>query len=163
MTTSEKTPTTPDSSPTGAASHLRTAGAIQLDYLFVYGPLMRGGHLHKWLHVPRHPVIFVDTAFVKNAFLYDCGDYPVVSIGAPDESVVWGEVFSFVEGSPLLRGHLDFIENVHGGQYRCLKTMAHLEHAEMQVAAWVYVGAGQWYKQGTRLIPSGRWSGKSAT
>ncbi len=131
--------------------------AVQLDYLFVYGTLMRGGQLHKTLSPPGSPVKFIDTAFVKNAVLYDCGDFPVLSIGATDDKFVWGEVFSFVEGSPLLRGHLDYVENVHGGMYRRMKTMAYLETLDMQVAAWVYVGSGQWWKTGTQVIPTGRW------
>jgi gamma-glutamylcyclotransferase (GGCT)/AIG2-like uncharacterized protein YtfP len=157
--TPEKMMTTPTATHFVAANP-RVHGAVQLDYLFVYGTLMRGGPLHKYLKVPNHLVTFVDTGFVKNALLYDCGDFPVLSLGVSEEQVVWGEIFSFVEGSPVLRGHLDFIENTHAGLYRRLKTLAHLEHAEMQVAAWVYVGAGQWWKQGTQVIPSGRWSDK---
>ena len=155
--TQQKAMTTPTGTPSAAVSGPRTYSAIQLDYLFVYGTLMRDGPFHKYLKVPNHLVTFVDTGFVKNAMLYDCGSFPVLSLGTSEEQVVWGEIYSFVEGSPLLRGHLDFIENTRAGMYRRLKTMAHLEHAEMQVAAWAYVGAGQWWKVGTRVIPSGRW------
>ena len=159
MTTAQET-TTPTSIPFEAAENRRPAGAIRLDYLFVYGTLMRGSIFHKYLKVPQHQATFVDTAFVQNALLYDCGAYPVLAIGGPEEARVWGEVYSFVEGSPLLRGRLDYVENVHGGMFRRLKTMAHLENAEMQVAAWAYVGAGQWWKVGTQVIPSGRWKDK---
>ncbi len=149
--------TTPDITPSTLASKPPIYGAVQLDYLFVYGTLMRTGPLQNSLKIPGASAIFVDTAFVRNAYLYDAGDFPVVSIGAPDTGVVWGEVFSFPESSPLLRGHLDFVEGVPRGMFKRLKTIAHLEHLEMEVAAWVYVGAGQWFKQGTELIPSGRW------
>lgn len=79
--------------------------------LFVYGSLLKGLRLHYHLEDAR----FIDDAFLKNAKLYDLGNYPALVLEG--DGIVHGELYAV---DRLILGNLDFVEGVEKDTSRSL-------------------------------------------
>ena len=71
--------------------------------LFVYGSLLKGLRLHYHLEDAR----FIDEACLKNAKLFDLGNYPALVLEG--DGIVYGELYAV---DRLILGNLDFVEGV---------------------------------------------------
>jgi gamma-glutamylcyclotransferase (GGCT)/AIG2-like uncharacterized protein YtfP len=69
--------------------------------LFVYGSLLKGLRMHYHLEDAR----FIDEACLKNAKLFDLGNYPALVLEG--DGIVYGELYAV---DRLILGNLDFVE-----------------------------------------------------
>ena len=79
--------------------------------LFVYGSLLKGLRLHYHLEDAR----FIDEACLKNAKLFDLGNYPALVLEG--DGIVYGELYAV---DRLILGNLDFVEGVEKDTSRSL-------------------------------------------
>jgi len=127
-----------------------------MDYLFVYGTLMRG-YNHEMAHFLNNHSEFVGNAYF-NGRLYEVAGFPGAVLSNNTSEKVYGQVFMLNDAEKVFRV-LDVYEGIENtglepDLYKRLKVKTYLDVSEA-MDVWVYI-----YNlptQDLRLIPSGKY------
>lgn len=128
-------------------------GKLQkLNFLFVYGTLMRGGNLHHLLR-PPDGAIYVGEGKIRGLlYSFRGANYPG-AVATPEVArFVHGELYSLSDSDALLE-RLDRYEGCDEGLFVRQEVQV---LAGKRLRAWAYFYARPLASAGAELIPSGR-------